>query len=179
MSELIFRKATPADVPSLRELVRSAYYSPQGWTTEAGLIFVDDRIDAQGMLAKIQEPNGQVLVALSPPTELLGCCELVRLPAPSNAAYLGLFSVRPALQNGGIGRRLLAEAERVAREEMGVEVMEMQVLWMREELIAYYERRGYSVVEGETRPFPYEQLMNAREGTRSDLYFVVLKKTLV
>ncbi|CAN8104273.1 unnamed protein product [Discula destructiva] len=187
MSNLTFRKATPTDVPALLLLVRSAYRADAspGWTTEADLV-ADDRIDEAGLLQKINEPHGQILLAVAKELgeagdeeQLLACCEVVRKPAPSKSAYLGLFSVRPTLQNGGIGRRVLAEAERVALGEMGAGVMEMWVLWMREELIAYYERRGYAVSEGEKVPFPYAHLVNPREGLRKDLYFVVLRKALV
>lgn len=185
MTDLVFRKATPSDAPSLLKLVRSAYRgdaSRAGWTTEADLV-TDDRIDEDGLLKKINEPNGQVLVARSASSsgtvgELLACCEILLHPEPANVAYLGLFSVNPALQNGGIGKKVLAEAERFAREDMGASVMEMQVLWMRRELIAYYERRGFKVIEGETRPFPYEHLVNPKPGLRQDLYFVVMRKAL-
>lgn len=192
MTDLSFRKATPADVPSVLALVRSAYRgdaSRAGWTTEADLV-TDDRIDEHGLLQKINEPNGKILVARAAssysadtegnaPPPLLACCEILRHPEPAKVAYLGLFSVSPTLQNGGIGKKVLAEAERWAREEMGAEVMEMQVLWMRSELIAYYERRGYRLIEGETRPFPFAHMVNPRPGMREDLYFIVLRKDLV
>lgn len=198
-SNLAFRKATPSDVPSLLKLVRSAYRgdaSRAGWTTEADLVS-DDRIDEIGLLKKINEPNGKVLLAAATSSTtdtadheegLLACCEIVTRVQPTTVgeqpdqpshAYLGLFSVNPTLQNGGIGRQVLAEAERCARDEMGAVVMEMHVLWMRRELIAYYERRGYVVVEGETVPFPYAHVVNPRVGMRQDLYFVVMRKALV
>lgn len=184
-SPITFRKATPADVPALLALVRSAYRgddSRQGWTTEADLV-ADERIDAAGLLGKISAPGGVVLLATGggggrpggPP--LLACCEVLRHPAPSDLSYFGLFAVSPRLQNGGIGRRVLGEAERLAREGMGAASMEMTVVWPREELIAWYVRRGYAVVEGERRPFPYEHLVNGK-ALRDDLYFVVLRKEL-
>lgn len=197
MTDLTFRKATPTDVPTVLSLIRSAYRgdaSRQGWTTEADFV-ADDRIDEAGLLHKINEPNGLVLMvhraaslSLPPPPSSssssaveppIACCEILRLPEPSKVAYLGLFSVSPLLQNGGIGKKVLAEAERVAREEMGAEIMDLQTLYMRSELIAYYKRRGYYVVEGETRPFPYGHLVNPRPEMRKDLYFVVLRKSLV
>lgn len=177
---LAFRKATPADVPALLALVKSAYRgedSRQGWTTEADFI-TDERIDEAGVLAKINAPGGVVLLASEPssPT-LLACCEVLRHPEPSDLSYFGLFAVNPKLQNGGIGRRMLAEAERLAREEMGAARMEMTVVWLREELIAWYVRRGYVVQEGEKRPFPYENLVNGK-ALRDDLHFLVLQKVL-
>ncbi|KAK7707172.1 hypothetical protein SLS64_007382 [Diaporthe eres] len=187
-----FRKATPADVPALLALVKSAYRgedSRQGWTTEADLV-ADERIDEAGLLAKITAPGGAVLLATTTTTitagpgpdataeTLLACCEVLRHPAPSDLSYFGLFAVSPRLQNGGIGRKMLAEAERLAREEMGAARMEMTVVWLREELISWYVRRGYVVVEGEKRPFPYESLVNGK-ALRDDLYFLVLRKDLV
>lgn len=183
-SSLTFRKATPADIPALLALVKSAYRgeeSRQGWTTEADLV-ADERIDETGLLAKITAPGSAVLLATTITTttteeNLLACCEVLRHPPPGDLSYFGLFAVNPKLQNGGIGRRMLAEAERYAREEMGAARMEMTVVWLREELIAWYVRRGYVVVEGEKRPFPYEHLVNGK-ALRDDLYFLVLRKDL-
>lgn len=188
MSNILYRRATPADVVPLRALVQSAYRgdaSREGWTHEADIITSGERIDEAGLLAKIREPAGQVLLAVdarepAAAAPLLGCCEIVRYAAPSGMAYFGLFAVRPRLQNGGIGRGLLAEAERIVRDEMGATTMEMTTLWMRSELVAWYERRGYKVVEGETRPFPFEQLATTgAESLPEDLYFIVLRKDLV
>ncbi|ROW06512.1 hypothetical protein VMCG_04253 [Cytospora schulzeri] len=181
---LTFRKATAADVPALDALVRSAYRgesSKQGWTTEADFI-EGERIDEAGILAKINQPGGAILVVSDagaqpgdhPP---LACCEVSRTPGPGGLAYFGLFAVNPRLQNGGIGKRVLQEAERYAREELGVRTMEMQVVWLREELVAWYVRRGY-VLFDEKRPFPYEDIINGKP-LRDDLYFVILRKELV
>lgn len=181
-SPLTFRKATSADIPALLALVKSAYRgedSRQGWTTEADLV-ADERIDEAGLLAKITAPGSAVLLATAAAAaaeDLLACCEVLRHPPPSDLSYFGLFAVNPRLQNGGIGRKMLAEAERRAREEMGAARMEMTVVWLREELIAWYVRRGYVVVEGEKRPFPYEGLVNGK-ALRDDLYFLVLRKDL-
>jgi hypothetical protein len=53
--------------------------------------------------------------------------------------------------------------------------MEMQVIAQRDELIAWYERRGYALT-GETRPFPYDEQRYTPK--REDLAFVVLAKGL-
>jgi len=52
----------------------------------------------------------------------------------------------------------------------------MTVLMVRETLIAWYERRGYTLT-GETKPFPYGDNRFGRP-LRDDLYFVVLEKAL-
>jgi hypothetical protein len=67
-------------------------------------------------------------------------------------------------------------AEIYARETLGVKKLEMMVIGIRTELIAWYIRRGYTMT-GEKRPFPYNHLVNEQAGaTRDDLYFEVLEK---
>ena len=92
------------------------------------------------------------------------------------AAYIGMLAVNPNLQSQGLGRRLLAEAERVARHEFRAHVGRMTVIVQRDDLISWYKRRGYCVT-GAREPFPYG---NARFGLprRADLEFAVLEKVL-
>jgi GNAT superfamily N-acetyltransferase len=54
-----------------------------------------------------------------------------------------MFAVYPALQGSGLGKQIIAEAEHIARIEWAVREMHMTVISVREELIAFYERRGY------------------------------------
>ena len=53
----------------------------------------------------------------------------------------------------------------------------MTVMNIRATLIAWYERRGYTLT-GETKPFPYDDQRFGRP-LRDDLHFVVLQKDLV
>ncbi|MER7752498.1 GNAT family N-acetyltransferase [Kitasatospora sp. NPDC097643] len=172
--EPAFRRATPADVPALVELVESAYRgdaSRVGWTTEADLLD-GQRTDAEGVGAAIGHPDGVVLV-VEQGGELLACCQLEHR---GDRAYFGMFSVRPGLQGGGLGRAVLAEAERVAGEEWGVGELEMTVIEQRADLIAWYERRGFRRT-GVYTPFPYG---DERFGIplRPDLRFETLTKGL-
>jgi hypothetical protein len=54
--------------------------------------------------------------------------------------------------------------------------IELTVILQREELIAWYERRGY-VRSDERRPFPYGE-PRFGEPRRDDLAFLVMRKTL-
>jgi ribosomal protein S18 acetylase RimI-like enzyme len=90
------------------------------------------------------------------------------------SGYFGMFAVDPELQGGGLGKTVLAEAERIAREQWQCGAMRMTVIEQRAELIAWYERRGYRRT-GEYQPFPYG---DERFGIprRDDLRFEVLLK---
>jgi ribosomal protein S18 acetylase RimI-like enzyme len=83
--------------------------------------------------------------------------------------------VSPALQGAGVGSALLSAAEERTRA-LGLAEVEMTVLSVRTELIAYYARRGY-LDTGETAPFPYGLERNGRP-RRPDLVFAVLRKAL-
>ena len=174
MSTLTFRAATPADIPALIALVTSAYRgdaSRVGWTTEADMLD-GQRIDADALLRDIERPRSRIVLA-ERQGGLLACAHVAE---EDGAGYFGMFSVRPDLQGGGVGKALLAEAERVAREDWGLPAMRMTVIDVRDELIAWYERRGYHRT-GVTKPFPYG---DERFGIplRDDLRFEVLEKTL-
>lgn len=176
LSTTNFRAARPADVDALVALVESAYRgegSKRGWTTEADMLG-GQRTDAEGVAALIGSAHGLVLVAEADDGRLLACAHVEK---QGDSGYFGMFSVRPDLQGGGLGRAMLAEAERIAREEWDCVAMRMTVISVRDELIAWYERRGYHRT-GEYSPFPYG---NERFGIpkRDDLRFELLLKPLV
>ncbi len=173
--ELYTTLARIADVPALLELVNGAYRgdaSRRGWTTETDLVG-GPRIDAVALEEIIAAPD-QALLVLRARSGLFACVQLTRLAG--GVTGLGMFSVRPALQGNGIGRQLLAAAERYAREHYAAQFIESTVIAEREELIAWYERRGYAPT-GERRPFPYH---DERFGTpkRDDLAMVVLRRRI-
>ena len=177
MAELTYRYATAADVPSVVALVESAYRGEEslaGWTSEAGLI-AGQRTDADMIRALLADRRAHVLLA-EEGAVVLACCELREPGAPGGAAYFGMFAVQPSRQDGGYGRTVLAEAERLARDEFGAAALEMTVIRQRESLIAWYERRGYHRT-GQTKPFPYG---DDRFGVPKvgDLEFVTLAKAL-
>ncbi|MEU9375113.1 GNAT family N-acetyltransferase [Streptomyces sp. NPDC048255] len=171
---LSFRSAVEADVPELVALVESAYRgdaSRAGWTTEADYL-EGRRTDEAGVRQIVDAPDSTLLV-VERAGALVACCQLEHR---GDHVYFGMFAVRPGLQGGGLGKEILAEAERRAAEVWGAEEMRMTVVNVREELIAYYVRRGYRRT-GELSPFPYG---DERFGVplRPDLAFELLVKSL-
>jgi ribosomal protein S18 acetylase RimI-like enzyme len=171
----VIRRALPGDVDAAVRLVESAYRGDaarRGWTHEADMLG-GQRTDREAIAEIIADPQ-QSLLLLFDGEALVGsvCVSAVG----HGACYLGLLSVDPHRQAGGLGRRLIDAAEAEARGRFAARSMEMTVIRQREELIAYYERRGYRRT-GEARPFPYG---DTRFGlpTRGDLEFEVLEKAL-
>ncbi|MFF3487894.1 GNAT family N-acetyltransferase [Streptomyces sp. NPDC002701] len=149
---LTFRDAVDADVDALVTLIESAYRgesSRAGWTTEADLLH-GQRTDPEGVLAVIESPDSRLLTVERDGT-VIACCQLEHR---GTYAHFGMFAVSPGLQGAGLGKVIIAEAERLARATWGSTEMRMTVISAREELIAWYERRGYRRT-GEMTPFPY------------------------
>ena len=174
MPDLVIRHAVAADAPAIAARVQSAYRGEgarRGWTTEAQLI-PGERISPAEVAVLIARPDSAILLAEERAT-LAGC---VHVEAAGGVGHLGLLAVDPELQTGGLGRRLVAAAEALARGPFGAGEMRMQVVHSRGELIAWYERLGYART-GETAPFPFA---NADLGLppEVDLHFVVLARRL-
>ena len=174
MDDLQFRAATAADIDALVALVTSAYRgdaSRQGWTTEADMLD-GQRIDPEVLRHDIERLRSRIVIAECG-NELQACAHVA---VDGDAGYFGMFAVAPGLQGAGIGNRVLKEAERVVREDWRLPTMRMTVIDVRDELIAWYERRGYHRT-GIHKPFPYG---DTRFGIpkRDDLRFEVLEKAL-
>ncbi|MBC2667388.1 GNAT family N-acetyltransferase [Novosphingobium flavum] len=170
MSQVLFRRAAVRDLPALRDLVEGTYRGERaraGWTHEADLLSGERTSDVE--LAAVLANPAQAMLVAEQDGAVIGTVTITR--AAPGKAYLGMLSVAPQRQAGGLGRALIAAAEGEAVRCFGSNVMEMTVIDRRAELIAWYERRGYRRT-GETRPFPYVPAAPA------DFAMVVLERAL-
>ena len=175
MTEITIRDAKSPDIPDLHSLIESAYRgesSRAGWTTEADLLG-GQRTDPDDLAAILADPKQALLTAWQG-DELVGCVLIA--DRGEGTGYFGMLSIRPTLQGGGLGRRLVAAAQAAMADRFGARRVRISVLPQRETLIAWYERLGYRST-GETLPFPYG---NPRFGLpkRDDLSFVVMERGL-
>lgn len=157
MQTLKFRLAENKDIAPLLKMINAAYRQQhdQSWTSEAGIIS-GDRINQAQLEALLQRQHSpshdaQLLIAelnTQSHEEIVGC---IALNYSKFDAEIGTYCIAPAWQASGFGQQVLQAAELYAiKHEPKLKTFTMWVLDVREELIAYYERRGYvvtSVVE--------------------------------
>lgn len=166
-------KAEKQDAKQIAALVNSAYRgesSKQGWTTEADLL-VGRRTDTEEILRLISSEDSMFLLCKAE-AELVGS---VYLQKQVEQVYLSMLTVSPLLQGRGLGKRLLEAAELTAQETWVATKLVMDVISCRNELIAFYERRGYRRT-GATRAFPVNpELWTPKV---ADLRLEILEKVL-
>jgi ribosomal protein S18 acetylase RimI-like enzyme len=187
MREMLLTRATEADYPAIIDLANIAYRGTgpsASWNVESGII-EGQRLNESLLREDVDgKPDGHLLTCRdqSEPNEtsetrkgetLLGCVWLE--PKAHGTWYLGLLAVQPDLQKRQLGRNLLAAAEDYARER-GARHIRLGVLMVRDVLIAWYERRGYTKT-GQTQPFPYGDDRFGKP-LRDDLHFVMLEKEI-
>ena len=179
MTGPVITPCAAGDLDDVVELVNLSYRgaaAQAGWTHEHDWI-AGPRTTRESLEQELSAAGDAVILILRDDGGRLRACVLLDMSRSGAelTAYIGMLTVRPDLQDAGLGRRMLAYAEDEARRR-GARRARMRVLSVRDSLIAWYERRGYART-GETQPFPYD---DQRFGTprRADLAFTVLEKTL-
>lgn len=168
------RPATPREIDEVVAVVNAAYRAGEGrgWTTEADLLG-GQRIDAT-MLSELISSRDTTLLVAESDGRIIGCCALTIRQSDRTASF-GLLAVDPLVQGGAVGSQLLEAAEHQATSSGCIRV-ELDVIDVRTELVAWYRRRGFAPT-GTTRPFPYG---DERFGLpkRAHLQFMTLSKSL-
>lgn len=165
-------KATLKDVSNLNKLINSAYRgesSKKGWTTEANLL-EGSRTTVQELTEIIQDPKNTIL-KFTENNHIIGCVLLIE---KEYQLYLGMLTVLPELQNSGVGKKLLYQAE-IHAQTLGLSKIIMTVISVRKELIAWYKRNGY-VDTGAREPFPVSDVHISI--SNQPLEFIVLEKRI-
>jgi len=174
---MLLSPAAEAEYPAIIDLVNLAFRGTgptASWNTE--VVFVEGQRLNESLLREdlAAKPESHLLTYRD--TEdgpLLGTVLLD--PKKDGIWYLGLLTVRPDLQKRKLGRTLLAASEAYAKER-GARRIQMTVVNVRDTLIAWYQRRGYTET-AETSPFPYDDDRFGKP-LRDDLHFVVLEKDI-
>jgi ribosomal protein S18 acetylase RimI-like enzyme len=172
--------AAEADYPAIIDLANLAYRGTgpsASWNIEH---FIEGQRLNESLLREdlASKPHAHLLTFRDAPNgPLLGTVLLdPQLDHKQDGIwYLGLLTIRPDMQKRQLGRTLLAAAEDFAKQR-GAHRIEMTVVNLRDTLIAWYRRRGYTVT-AETKPFPYDDERFGRP-LRDDLHFIVLEKDL-
>jgi ribosomal protein S18 acetylase RimI-like enzyme len=169
-------EAEYADVVALANLAYRGTGSAEGaaesWNVETGLVD-GPRLTEETLREDLVEHPELLVWRETPGERLMGTVWMQ--PKSEGVWYLGLLTVRPEVQDRGLGRTLLAAAEDWARARGGRRIT-MTVLSGRDVLLGWYERRGYRKT-GETQPYPYGDGRIGRP-LREDLHFVVMEKAI-
>jgi predicted N-acetyltransferase YhbS len=149
------RVATPEDAEALARLINDAFRSERFFSDE-------DRTNPDG----VRDYMKKGLFLLAEEGGLIGC---VYLEPREDRFYLGLLSVEPARQHTGLGTFLMGAADQYCRDRRARGI-DLQIVNVRRELPAYYQRFGYAATA--TAPFP------AHVKTKIPCHFVIMSKNL-
>jgi GNAT superfamily N-acetyltransferase len=151
------RIATAEDSDTLIRLINAAFIVERP-------IIDGDRINTEKLNEFLAAGKFLLLEERSQP---IGCV-YVELKG-DRRGYIGLLAIEPARQKAGLGRKLIAAAEKFLKES-GCESAFLRVVHARAELQPIYERLGYSV--SGIAPIPDSIPM------RIPSYFTVMTKDL-
>ena len=141
MTEIVIRRATPADAPALVHLGEIVSSEPEGWLITDG----DWRevSDERRYLRAIRRSSDAAVFVAEADEGIVGRLSLARdtHPASRHVADLGLM-VAPNHRRRGIGRALLARAVEWGRAA-GIEKLELHVFPHNGPAIRLYEQFGF------------------------------------
>lgn len=166
--KLVLEEANYEQIDEIFNLINMAYRGESGWTKETDIVS-GNRADLEEVKEYISNQKSHLLVA-SENGNVKAC---ICVEESEDCVYIGFFAVHPNYQGMGVGKDILFQAERFASEQLGVRKYVMVVVSQREELISFYERRGY-VRTGNIEKYPAH--LNVGVPLNSDLTIEYLEK---
>ena len=151
------RRATASDAADIASLVNRAFIVERSFAT-------GDRTTESEVRSKLATGEFLVLDQPSP-----GLAASIYVAIADGSAEFGLLAVDPELQGRGLGQRLVAVAEHLARAE-GCGAMELKIVNLRDDLPPFYQRLGYAACG--TAPFPLG-------GAYQPCHFIRMAKSLI
>jgi ribosomal protein S18 acetylase RimI-like enzyme len=137
-STISIRTATADDVPDLVDLLNRAFAMERA--------FVDRDRTTAAEIASLQD-TGTFFVVDSEDGVLAACMYLQKR---GDRLYLGMLAVHPSQQQRGVGRRMMADAERHAAS-VGCHAIDIRIVDRRTELPPFYRSLGF--VDSGIEPF--------------------------
>lgn len=148
------RRATAADAAALAALINSAYAIETS--------FVDGNRTSAEEVARLCEKGTFIVL------EAQGGFAGAVFVDSGSPGYFGMLSVSPEMQGRGLGTRLVRIAEAMC-EAMGQQVVNLQIINLREELGRWYRSLGYREVG--TAPYDHRP-------TKQPCHFVKMSRSL-
>lgn len=155
------RQATEADIAEIVRVINAAFRVED--------FFINgDRTGEEDIALRMADPAVDFLVADGETTGALAGVVVVDIHG--QRGHFAMLSVHPLLQGRGVGRLLMNAVENHCRLA-GCDLMEIEVVNLREELAAFYLAAGYEQVD--TAPFPNPAKL------RREAHMVLMSKRLV
>ncbi len=154
------RYATSKDIPELVRVINLAYRVED--------FFIDgDRTNAADVQARMEAPESCFIVVDSDKDDSLAAAVFVDIH--DNRGHFAVLSVDPACQGKGLARLLIDAVEKHCRDA-GCHSLDIEVVNLRLELPAFYEKFGFKP-DG-TAPFP------SNEKLTRDAHLMLMSKPL-
>ena len=191
--DVAIRRATPADAERLHELVNSSYRGASNWTHESGLVGgprltleqARELLAAQAAAESSGElPPSVVLVAEDSSSGVVGCIEVTTSDAARSVAgpaldgYLGLLAVDARVGSQGVGRALVSAGEASCASIYGAKAVVLYVLSVRQDIQAWYARRGYVDTGLRVPAAPLISTISPDSRLLVDAQFMVIRRLL-
>lgn len=147
------RNATETDVPRMVQVINDAYEVERFFKN-------DDRATVEDIHRLVACGPGGFWVAVDGADRVVATVyinvEICFLDPQTAALYFGFLAVDAALQRAGVGRGIIQQVFRAAKEA-NIAVVKLSVVDVRPELLRTYERMGFR--QQGTRPLEHPKLL--------------------